>query len=337
MPPPSSWGVFFVPELVLEYLSDLRSQGRRPLTLDAYHSDLKGLLAYLEGRNLSLASLEARDLKDYQRYLMDHYEASSVRRKLFVIRGFFRWAMYEGHLQADPAQRLIIPKLPDKETVAVTDEEVEAVLTAARRDLHRGEALIRGKGGHNRTIPLIRPVKEVLMALRSEGWTRPEDPVLLNRNGKPMGRGKISQIVSFYRKRAGIERNITPHSFRHGVATRLAQRGVDPFTIAAILGHRDLATTQKYVHPGMASRQDALLALDTVQSEPAERAVRTDIRAAFQKFPNSLSGRGFGALGANEKNVIEKVFYDVLEAFTERLSGREWPHEEFRPTRPEDR
>lgn len=277
-------------DLIERYLSDLHAQGKSPATIRAYGSDARGLHRYLGHLGLTLPQLGRPEMRGYLRYLRDHYEPGTVHRKIHGARGFLRWCVEEGVLPEDPSRGLALGRLPDKDPVVVTDEEVEKVLEAARRDLpafaalsllaytgaRRAELLgalwgdvdwerrtlrLRGKGGHNRTVPLIAPVMEVLLALRGREWTKADDPILVNRHGGPLGRDGLRKIVDRYAREAGIARHLTPHAFRHGVATRLAQQGVDPFTIASLLGHRDLATTQRYVHPGLPQRRDALEAL----------------------------------------------------------------------------
>ena len=283
------------------YLVDLAAQGKRPLTLKSYAADIRTLARFMEREGLSLATLGRPEMRAYQRFLASRYEPASVHRKIHGARGYLRWLVEEGVITEDPSKGIVLGRLPDKDPNVVTDEEVEKILREARKDLRalallsllaytgarRAEILgalwgdvdlhqrtwrIRGKGGHNRTVPLISPLVEILHALRAESFPGPEERLLQNRFGQPLGRDQVRKIVNRYAKEAGITRRITPHAFRHGTATRLAAHGVDPFTIASLLGHRDLATTQRYVHPGAGQKRDALEAL-AIQESAASAAV----------------------------------------------------------------
>src|ERR1041384_2236628 len=93
--------------------------------------------------------------------------------------------------------------------------------------------------------------KKATQAIKNYLKDRPTSlsPVLfLNRYGEPLGDRGVRKVVAKYTKAAGIQKKISPHAFRHTFATHKAEKGVSPFQLQQWLGHRNLNTTQIYVH-----------------------------------------------------------------------------------------
>lgn len=118
-------------------------------------------------------------------------------------------------------------------------------------DLSSGTLRIMGKGGKERYLNIASPSVLVLLkkyynaneeAIRKSGY------FFINRNGKRYTEQSIRLMVKKYSKLAGIERNITPHMFRHSFATYLIEEGVDISCVQPILGHSSIKTTQIYIH-----------------------------------------------------------------------------------------
>jgi site-specific recombinase XerD len=110
---------------------------------------------------------------------------------------------------------------------------------------------VKGKGGRDR---LAFVVDEQTLRIQREhlslrGSLRSDSPALfLNAAGKRLSTQGIANIISQFRKDAGIERHITPHMLRHTVATLLLSNGVDIRVVQEFLGHASIATTQRYTH-----------------------------------------------------------------------------------------
>jgi len=134
-------------------------------------------------------------------------------------------------------------------------------LCALRRrdiDLERGEASIyRAKGGKSRTVLFDAPTAEALVAY----WTARGDqgrgtgafPAFSGRDklgepGRNISPRTVEHIVAELSTAAGVEAEITPHSFRHGLASELVRRRVRESTVQTLLGHASPATTRIYVH-----------------------------------------------------------------------------------------
>ena len=120
-----------------------------------------------------------------------------------------------------------------------------------------GWALIRrGKGLKERRVPLSA---EARRALREYLEVRPDAStgvLFLSRTLEPLGARDVQRMITEAARRAGITKQVTPHTLRHTFATRFLQRGGDLATLQAVLGHANLATTARYLHPDAARVQE---------------------------------------------------------------------------------
>jgi site-specific recombinase XerD len=110
---------------------------------------------------------------------------------------------------------------------------------------------VKGKGGRDRLAFLVdgqtRRIQQQHAKLRSK--IDSNSPALfINSSGQRLSTQGIANIISRFRKDAGIDRQITPHMLRHTVATLLLRNGVDIRVVQEFLGHASIATTQRYTH-----------------------------------------------------------------------------------------
>lgn len=269
-----------------DFLRFERGVSRR--TRDAYLRDCRQMLAFALERGASgPGDVDYRLLREWVASLVDRGLASStVSRKLSSLRSYFGFLASEGILEEDPSEKLESPRrgrpLPDVLTV----DEVEAILEAVRpehelafrdrailevlygaglrvselialgvRDLLLGEGLVRvvGKGRKERLVPLgdratdaleryLRELRPRLDRGESGGVT------FLNQHGRPLSRMGAWKIVRRHVERSGVERTVSPHTFRHSFATHLLEGGADLPAVQEMLGHADITTTQIYTH-----------------------------------------------------------------------------------------
>jgi integrase/recombinase XerD len=123
------------------------------------------------------------------------------------------------------------------------------------RDLFMDEGLVsvEGKGDKRRIVPLggraVRVLRRYLRDRRPAlDRGRSEGAVFLNHHGRPLSRMGAWKIVGQHVRNAGIERKVTPHTFRHSFATHLLEGGADLVAVQEMLGHADISTTQIYTH-----------------------------------------------------------------------------------------
>ena len=212
---------------------------------------------------------------------------SSQARMISGIRSFFKFCLIEEITSTDPSALLEAPKqqrkLPDtlsfqeiEMIIAVIDlskpegERNKAILETLYScglrvselvnlkisNLHLGEGFVRvtGKGDKERLVPIgsdaQKFIKNYRDNIRNHIAIKPgeEDIIFLNRRGSRLTRLMIFLIVKSLAKKAGITKNISPHTFRHSFATHLVEGGADLRAVQAMLGHESITTTEIYTH-----------------------------------------------------------------------------------------
>ncbi|PPH01549.1 site-specific tyrosine recombinase XerD [Rathayibacter sp. AY1F6] len=210
--------------------------------------------------------------------------ASSRARLLSSVRGLHRFALEEGVVSDDVAREVVPPKIPMTLPKAVTVEQMAALLDAARgeelADL-RDRALLEllyatgariseavdlnvddvvaaevvrltGKGSKQRMVPLGRfareAVDEYLVRARPElsRRGRATPALFLGVRGSRLSRQSAWLVIRAVAEKAGLDREISPHTFRHSFATHLLAGGADVRVVQELLGHASVATTQIY-------------------------------------------------------------------------------------------
>ena len=142
------------------------------------------------------------------------------------------------------------------EVLYATGIRVSELTTLRQADVMADAEVIRvfGKGSKERMVPIGKPAldwidrfkKECRALIQSRGATH--DVLFLNARGKPMTRMAIWKIVQTYTQRAGITKEVHPHTFRHSFATHLLEGGANLRAVQEMLGHADISTTQIYTH-----------------------------------------------------------------------------------------
>ena len=123
-------------------------------------------------------------------------------------------------------------------------------------DLFFDEGFIKvtGKGNKERLVPIGPVTEKYITIYRKEVRVHQEihpiakDTLFLNRRGKPLTRAMIFTIIKRLAEKAGIRKNISPHTFRHSFATHLLENGADLRAIQQMLGHESITTTEIYTH-----------------------------------------------------------------------------------------
>ncbi|MBQ7586195.1 MAG: site-specific tyrosine recombinase XerD [Desulfovibrionaceae bacterium] len=230
--------------------------------------------------------LEEQDILLYLAYQQSEQQAQRTQaRRLSSLRSFFHYACQEKVIIKDPTQFLATPKLPFHLPEFLTKEEVALVLKApdlscpqGRRDaciltllyaaglrvselcalttqdvdLQRGVVhVIMGKGAKSRTVPMYdQAQKELLDYLEhTRPMLNPQNSTLfLNRKGLGLTRQYVWKMVKHYVLVAKINKNVSPHTFRHSFATHLLEGGADLRSVQKLLGHADITATEIYTH-----------------------------------------------------------------------------------------
>lgn len=149
------------------------------------------------------------------------------------------------------------------ETLFATGARVYEIsnIKASNVDLNTGLIKIMGKGGKERYIQIVSiEIREILKnyyTLNAED-IKQSGFFFINNRGRRYTEQSIRLMLKKYTKLAGIERNITPHMFRHSFATYLIEDGVDISCVQQILGHSSIKTTQIYIHIASQKQADIL-------------------------------------------------------------------------------
>lgn len=256
-------------------------------TQDAYLRDLDKLLHFLDGESKSFLDTTLDDLHRFAAGLHDiGIHPRSQARILSGIKSFFHFLVMADYLEADPSELLEGPKIGFKLPEVLTLEEVDLIISAvdlSKNEGHRNRAIletlyscglrvseicnlkisdlyfeegfikVEGKGSKQRLVPISpRAIKEIenWFIDRSQGKIKKEfeDFLFLARWGNKISRIMIFHIIKELADKAGITKNISPHTFRHSFATHLLEGGANLRAIQCMLGHESIATTELYTH-----------------------------------------------------------------------------------------
>ncbi|MBQ2366294.1 MAG: tyrosine recombinase XerD [Bacteroidaceae bacterium] len=268
-------------------------------TLDAYTRDVSRFLEWLSDEGISPQDVVLDDLHRFASTLYDmSISPRSIARILSGVRSLYYFLLVEGYIEQDPTELLESPKVGAHLPEVLTAEEIEAIestidqsLPEERRDytiiellyscglrvselcelcisdlsLKDGYMRVRGKGSKQRLVPMSERMVELLeiwLQERSEMDIKPgeEDYVFLShRRKKHLSRITVFHNIKMYVERAGITKNISPHTFRHTFATHMLEGGANLRAIQAMLGHESIGTTEIYTHIDRAYLKEQVL------------------------------------------------------------------------------
>ncbi|MBG6081433.1 site-specific tyrosine recombinase XerD [Rubrivivax gelatinosus] len=261
--------------------------GLAPLTLAAYRRDLElyaGWLARRHGKRLD-DSREA-DLLAYVAERHAATRATTANRRLTVFKRYFRWALREHLVAADPTLRLQSARQPLRVPKSLSERQVEALLAAPETDtalglrdramlelmyasglrvselvglksVHLGlaEGVLRvvGKGSKERIVPFGEEAHGWLVRYLGEARAailggQASDALFVTARGGAMTRQAFWLLVKKYARDAEILVPLSPHTLRHAFATHLLNHGADLRAVQMLLGHADIGTTTIYTH-----------------------------------------------------------------------------------------
>jgi integrase/recombinase XerD len=256
-------------------------------TLAAYRRDLSLFAQWLA--TTDGATLVQVNEEQLRRYAVDRHaatRATTANRRLAVFRRFYRWALRERHLSADPTLRLGSARQPLRVPKTLSEAQVDALLSApddttplglrdrcmlelmyasglrvselvalpsVQLSLADGVLRVTGKGAKERLVPFGDEASAWIERYAREGRAEilagQQSPALfVTARGGPMTRQMFWILVKKYARQAGITAPLSPHTLRHAFATHLLNHGADLRAVQMLLGHADISTTTIYTH-----------------------------------------------------------------------------------------
>ena len=272
-------------------------RGMSPNTVASYSSDIEKFLSSFEEKSISEISSEdiTRHLSGVNKKGLS---GRSQARLMSALKSFFKWTVLEGERKDNPCDKIDSPKLGRYLPSVLSIEEVEAILDSidlksptgprdrailevlygcglrvseaaglliSRVWLDEGFVSIVGKGDKERLVPLGEVAADCIKNYL-EGGTRAipaspeyEDYLFLSKLGRPLSRVSIFNLVKNQAMAAGIQKEISPHTFRHSFATHLIENGAALRIVQEMLGHESILTTEIYTHVETSMWQSAIL------------------------------------------------------------------------------
>jgi len=233
----------------------------------------------------ALENVNPLDVRRFLAYLTDKDSSrSTLGRKLACLRSFYKYLMREEAIKVNPAAGISTPKQERRLPVFLEIDEMARLLEApsgekweSKRDKAIMELLyssglrvselvgvnveevdensclikVRGKRRKERIVPIgnfaIKAIQAYLKK-RPQSKGTLENPLFINKNNTRLTDRSVRRIILKYVRQVGIQKDVSPHMFRHSFATHLLDRGADLRSVQELLGHENLSTTQIYTH-----------------------------------------------------------------------------------------
>ena len=228
------------------------------------------------------------DFQNYlQQLFKEKVKATSQARAVSSLKAFYRFLQYEEIIENNPTELLEAPKTGRKIPDVLSVAEIEAIIAAidlSKPEGHRNKAIIEvlygcglrvselinlklsqlffrdnfiriiGKGDKERLVPIGKTAQQSVShyvdGFRSKLKIKKgmEDILFLNRRGAKLTREMVFMMIKEAAQLGGIQKSISPHTFRHSFATHLVEGGADLRAVQEMLGHASITTTEIYTH-----------------------------------------------------------------------------------------
>jgi integrase/recombinase XerD len=257
-------------------------------SIKAYINDVNKLLQFLALTGKALRSVGNEDLIEFITWLNALGMLPNTQARVISgLKSYFSFLALEELIQDDPTALLELPKLsrklPDVLSVVEIDQLMAAIdlskpegirskaiievlygcglrvselISLKISNIHAEAAyvLIDGKGSKQRIVPIgqvaLKHLDIYITEVRNKQKIKPhmEDFVFLNKFGASLSRISVFTMIKALAQQAGINKSISPHTFRHSFATHLIEGGADLRAVQAMLGHVSITTTEIYTH-----------------------------------------------------------------------------------------
>lgn len=254
----------------------------------AYGRDIKKLADFMAddgGKNP--IEIQEQELLDFLHGTSSKLSARSRARLISGIRNFFDYLVFEKYRDDNPTDLLETPKLGRKLPDTLSEEEINRILAQIDRSKPEGERnrvmietlyscglrvsemitlklsdlffeegflRVTGKGNKQRYVPVNEDLVAMILTYKDQVRCKItaqkgfDDTLFLNRRGRQLSRNMVFMVLKDLAARAGIKKNVSPHTLRHSFATHLLENGADLRAIQQMLGHESITTTEIYMH-----------------------------------------------------------------------------------------
>ena len=264
-------------------------------SVSSYLSDLAKLAGTYKDK--SPEELSGEDLSAFIAQQAAAISKRSQSRLISALKSFFGFMEIEGRIQVNPADTIDPPKISRHIPVVLSVEEIDRIMNSVDlsepegqrnrailevlyscglrvselislriSDLFFDESFIRviGKGDKQRLVPIGEPAMQAVEMYLSQSRRayvskKAEDILFLNRRGGKLSRQMIFLMIKSQCEKAGITKEISPHTFRHSFATHLVENGADLRAVQQMLGHESIITTEIYTHIDSRKWQDGII------------------------------------------------------------------------------
>ena len=272
-------------DLVSAYEAYLKTEKRASAnTVSSYMRDIHQYAAAMDERGVALTDAVTEDVAEYTTSLTRQGKSpATVTRSVASIKSFYQYLMGQGAVDQNPAKGVTPAKVERKLPQVLTGKEVELFLEQPEcTDLkgYRDRAMLEllyatgirvselidldvddlnlpgsvlkcYSKGRERMIPLypaaVRALSEYVHTIRPQLVDSVDETALfVNMSGERMSRQGFWKLIKYYQEKAGIQKDITPHTLRHSFAAHLLENGADLRSIQEMLGHADISSTQIY-------------------------------------------------------------------------------------------
>ena len=268
-----------------DYRRYIRSEKRlSENTVEAYMDDYEEFMHFIL-RHWSVVPEDVTPemISRFMRWLYERRSSASQARRLSGVKSLYNYLLISERIQQLPTDNIEPPKterlLPDVLSVEEVDAmlatfdirsakgcrdsaivevlystglRVSELVTLRLSDLFFGEGYVRvvGKGDKQRLVPIGSAARDKIQLYMEERKPKSasEMTLFLNNRGKPLTRVMVFNIIRQAAERAGITKNISPHTLRHSYATHLLQGGANIRQVQELLGHESITTTEVYTH-----------------------------------------------------------------------------------------
>jgi len=257
-------------------------------SIDAYLNDVSKFQIYCEDNHLPLHQVVRKDIQDFLHWLQEFNISPYTQSRLISgLKTFFSFLIIEHNLENNPTELVQAPQLSRKLPSVLSIHEIDQLIAAIDLSTVEGErnrtilevlygcglrvselinlkisnlfldvefVKVEGKGSKERLIPIgqqaIKHLKLYLDTIRPHITIKSgnEDIVFLNRRGSALSRVMIFLIIKDLAQKIGLQKTISPHTFRHSFASHLVEGGADLRAVQDMLGHESITTTEIYTH-----------------------------------------------------------------------------------------